>query len=120
VPSFVLAGVWTLVAACSLLPGGVGPSYTSFSYAASSTVAMSRRTASRWSSWDRQQARCPGYLVAEVGARVTCTAGSGGMTRAGVYARISRDPEGEALGVERQRLDCLDRPRGRAGRSWTW
>ena len=31
------------------------------------------------------------------------------MTRAVVYARISRDPEGEALGVERQRLDCLDR-----------
>jgi site-specific DNA recombinase len=31
------------------------------------------------------------------------------MTRAVVYTRISRDPEGEALGVARQRLDCLDR-----------
>jgi site-specific DNA recombinase len=31
------------------------------------------------------------------------------MTRAVVYTRISRDPEGEALGVERQRIDCLDR-----------
>jgi hypothetical protein len=31
------------------------------------------------------------------------------MTRAVVYTRISRDPEGEALGVERQRQDCLDR-----------
>jgi len=31
------------------------------------------------------------------------------MTRAVVYARISRDPEGEALGVQRQRQDCLDR-----------
>ena len=31
------------------------------------------------------------------------------MTRAVLYTRISRDPEGEALGVERQRQDCLDR-----------
>ena len=31
------------------------------------------------------------------------------MTRAVIYTRISRDPEGEALGVERQRRDCLDR-----------
>ena len=31
------------------------------------------------------------------------------MTRAVVYTRISRDPEGEALGVQRQRQDCLDR-----------
>jgi site-specific DNA recombinase len=31
------------------------------------------------------------------------------MTRAVVYTRISRDTEGEALGVARQRQDCLDR-----------
>jgi DNA invertase Pin-like site-specific DNA recombinase len=31
------------------------------------------------------------------------------MTRAVIYTRISRDPEGEALGVQRQRQDCLDR-----------
>jgi site-specific DNA recombinase len=31
------------------------------------------------------------------------------MTRAVIYTRISRDPEGDALGVARQRQDCLDR-----------
>jgi hypothetical protein len=35
--------------------------------------------------------------------------GGGALTRAVVSTRISRDPEGEALGVERQRQDCLDR-----------
>jgi site-specific DNA recombinase len=28
------------------------------------------------------------------------------VTRAGIYVRISRDPEGEALGVDRQERDC--------------
>ncbi len=30
------------------------------------------------------------------------------MTQAVIYCRISRDPEGDALGVERQRQDCLN------------
>ncbi|HSK55338.1 MAG TPA: recombinase family protein [Jiangellales bacterium] len=33
---------------------------------------------------------------------------AGALTRDVVYTRISRHPEGEALGVERQRQDCLD------------
>ncbi len=28
------------------------------------------------------------------------------MVRAGVYTRISSDPEGQRAGVERQRIDC--------------
>lgn len=32
----------------------------------------------------------------------------GGMRSAGVYVRISSDPEGKALGIERQRQDCQE------------
>ena len=38
------------------------------------------------------------------------------MIRAAIYARISYDPDARAVGVDRQREDCLDLA---ASRGWT-